>query len=145
MTKNAVIKERRPMPNSLKKPSKSVGIPCLVFWLMFNLCSVIDLFGTDWPQWRGPDRAANWTESGIVNKLPNTGLKVLWRVPIGLGFSSPVIVDGNAYVTDAKLEKPIVHEQVRWENSLRAAQCTDELPADQRERSRRSKTGVGPP
>ena len=78
-----------------------------------TLGSVGVLFGADWPQWRGPDRAANWTESGIVNKFPDTGLKLLWRVPIGLGFSSPVIVDGNIYVTDAKLEKPRVHEEVR--------------------------------
>jgi hypothetical protein len=45
-----------------------------------GLCSVLfwagHLFATGWPQWRGPNRAAVWTESGIVEKLRNTGLGI---------------------------------------------------------------------
>lgn len=50
--------------------------------LCFALFWAGHLFATDWPQGRGPNRAADWTESGIVEKLPNTGLKVLWRAPL---------------------------------------------------------------
>jgi outer membrane protein assembly factor BamB len=71
------------------------------------------LFATDWPQWRGPDRAAAWTESGIIEKLPDTGLKLLWRAPVGMGYSSPVIVGGKVYLNDTELEKkPMVRERV---------------------------------
>jgi outer membrane protein assembly factor BamB len=80
--------------------------------LCFGLFWAGHLFATDWPQWRGPNRAAAWTESGIVEKLPNTGLKVLWRAPIAMGFSSPVILAGKVYLSDAELEKPLVRERI---------------------------------
>src|SRR4051794_20694774 len=92
-----------PMFSPLKSSCPPAGMSFLVCWLWVSLGTVSQLFGSDWPQWRGPNRAADWTESGIVKKLPQTGLKVLWRAPIGLGFSSPVIVDGNVYVMDATL------------------------------------------
>jgi len=80
--------------------------------LCFALFWAGHLFATDWPQWRGPNRDAVWTESGIVEKLPHTGLKVLWRAPIAMGYSSPVIVDGKVYLSDAELKKPMVRERV---------------------------------
>ena len=54
----------------------------------------------DWPQWRGPDRLAIWTEDGIVERFPAEGLKVTWRVPVNGGFSGPVVADGRVFVTD---------------------------------------------
>jgi len=81
-------------------------------WLCFALLQVGHLFAVDWPQWRGPDRDAAWVESGIVEKLPQSGLKILWRVPIGLGISSPVIAGGKVYVSDAELQKPIARQRV---------------------------------
>jgi outer membrane protein assembly factor BamB len=71
-----------------------------------------DLFGADWPQWRGPNRDAVWAESGIIETLPNSELKVLWRAPAGMGFSSPVIVRKKLYLSDAVLKKPLVRERV---------------------------------
>ena len=35
----------------------------------------------DWPQWMGPNRDAVWSETGIVEKLPEK-LKVEWRAPV---------------------------------------------------------------
>src|SRR5262249_54169719 len=54
----------------------------------------------DWPQWLGPYRDGVWRESGILTKFPPGGPKVLWRVPIGGGFSGPAITDGRVYVMD---------------------------------------------
>jgi len=88
------------------------GMPSRAFCLCLALFWPGHLFAADWPQWRGPNRDAAWTESGIVKKLPSTGLKVLWRAPIAMGFSSPVIVDGKVYLSDAELEKPIIRERV---------------------------------
>jgi hypothetical protein len=32
----------------------------------------------DWPQWRGPNRDAVWSETGLLQFFPPEGLKVLW-------------------------------------------------------------------
>jgi outer membrane protein assembly factor BamB len=65
------------------------------------------LHAADWPQWMGPNRDAVWAESGIVQKFPDAGPKVLWRTPIGGGYSGPAVVGGRVYVTDRQLEKGV--------------------------------------
>jgi outer membrane protein assembly factor BamB len=54
----------------------------------------------DWPQWLGPQRDGAWRETGLVDKFPPGGPKVLWRVPVEHGFSGPAVVGGRVYVTD---------------------------------------------
>jgi outer membrane protein assembly factor BamB len=54
----------------------------------------------DWPQWLGPDRTSTWDAAGIVESFPEEGLKVEWRVPVGLGYSGPAVVDDKVYVQD---------------------------------------------
>lgn len=54
----------------------------------------------DWPQWRGADRDGQWRETGLAEKLPATGVKVLWRAPVGPGYSGPTVAKGRVYVTD---------------------------------------------
>lgn len=44
--------------------------------------------------------------------FPPEGLKVLWRVPVGIGFSSPIVAGGRVYVTDSVLAKPEARERV---------------------------------
>ena len=67
---------------------------------------------SDWPQWRGPNRDGVWTESGILTSFPDKGLVPQWRVPVGLGYSSPIILNGMLYLSDLVVEKAIVHERV---------------------------------
>jgi|TARA_B100001971_G_scaffold209456_1_gene233081 outer membrane protein assembly factor BamB len=54
----------------------------------------------DWPQWRGPTRSGVWNETGIVDRFPDDGLTVTWRVPIRAGFAGPVVADGRVFVLD---------------------------------------------
>ena len=56
-------------------------------------------FANDWPQWRGEDRRGEWTETGIVEALPDE-LKVAWRVPINSGYSGAAVADGRVFITD---------------------------------------------
>jgi hypothetical protein len=49
----------------------------------------------DWPQWRGLNRDGVWNETGIMESFPPGGLKVRWRVPVGRGWSSPVVAQGR--------------------------------------------------
>src|SRR6516165_6453495 len=57
----------------------------------------------DWPQWLGPKRDSVWRETGILEKFPKGGPKVLWRTPIGGGYSGPAVAGDRVYVTDRVL------------------------------------------
>ena len=54
----------------------------------------------DWPQWRGPSGHGVWLETGIVERFPDEGPGVSWRVPIRGGFAGPVVADGRVFVLD---------------------------------------------
>ena len=43
------------------------------------------LCADDWPQWLGPKRDSIWRETGILEKFPEGGPKVLWREPVAGG------------------------------------------------------------
>jgi outer membrane protein assembly factor BamB len=51
----------------------------------------------DWPQWRGPNRDGNVSGAVIPTAWPKT-LKEQWKVPVGIGHSSPVVSGGRIYV-----------------------------------------------
>lgn len=72
----------------------------LVMPVVFMALLTVPLVAEDWPQWRGPNRLAIWAEDGIVDRFPEGGLKVTWRVPIKGGFSGPVVADGRVFVID---------------------------------------------
>lgn len=54
----------------------------------------------DWPGWLGPQRDGVWRETGILEKFPDGGPKVNWRVPVGEGYSGPAVVGDKVYITD---------------------------------------------
>jgi outer membrane protein assembly factor BamB len=66
----------------------------------------------DWPQWRGPNRDAVWHETGIMQTFPANGLKTTWRIPVGHGYSTPVIAAGRVYLTDVQAARPPAKERV---------------------------------
>jgi hypothetical protein len=43
--------------------------------------------GTDWPRFRGPQQNGVSLEKGLLRSWPESGPKVLWKKPIGSGFS----------------------------------------------------------
>src|SRR5579884_502270 len=54
----------------------------------------------DWPQWMGPHRDAVWAETGILDRLPPQGPKVLWRTPVAGGYAGPAVVGNHVYLLD---------------------------------------------
>jgi outer membrane protein assembly factor BamB len=54
----------------------------------------------DWPEIRGKGRLGVWTETGILEKFPAGGLKILWRTPVRAGFSGPAVAAGRVFVMD---------------------------------------------
>src|SRR5579862_1857569 len=57
-------------------------------------------YAEDWPQWQGAHRNGEWQESGLIEKFPEGGAKILWRTPVSLGYSGPAAVNGKVYVFD---------------------------------------------
>lgn len=70
------------------------------------------ILASDWPQWRGPNRDGVWTESGVLSSFPSKGLVPKWKVPVGFGYSTPIIANGRLYLSDLVVEKTNVHERV---------------------------------
>jgi outer membrane protein assembly factor BamB len=62
--------------------------------------SFVSVQADDWPQWMGPERDAVWREKDILAAFPKDGPKVLWRVPVGLGYSGPAVVGEKVFLTD---------------------------------------------
>ncbi|HMF13372.1 MAG TPA: PQQ-binding-like beta-propeller repeat protein [Gemmataceae bacterium] len=56
--------------------------------------------GRDWPEWLGPNREGVWSETGLVTKFPAGGPPVVWRKPIGSGYSGPAVAGDFVYVMD---------------------------------------------
>jgi outer membrane protein assembly factor BamB len=56
----------------------------------------------DWPEIRGKGRLGIWTETGVLQNVPEGGLPVLWRTPLGAGYSGPSVVNGRVFVLDYK-------------------------------------------
>jgi outer membrane protein assembly factor BamB len=57
-----------------------------------------------WPQFRGPLRDGKSSETGLVRSFGPAGPKELWRLPIGVGFSSISAVSDRLYTMDAEGE-----------------------------------------
>jgi len=51
----------------------------------------------DWAQWRGPNRDGLSKETGLLKAWPEGGPRVLWRIPIGAGFSSVSVSEGRLF------------------------------------------------
>jgi len=79
----------------------------------FALLLPLGVGAGDWPQWRGPGRDGVWKETGILRTFPPEGLKIRWRVPVGPGWSSPVVARGRVYLTDMRLAKPKAWERIQ--------------------------------
>jgi outer membrane protein assembly factor BamB len=80
-----------------------------LFLSLVALSSATFLPAADWPQWRGPHRDGHPAAgSPAISSLPKE-LRPLWKLPIGPGFSSPVIARGKLVYLDEQEGKEIAH------------------------------------
>jgi outer membrane protein assembly factor BamB len=62
------------------------------------LLSLSSFTNADWPQWRGADRENRSTETGLLDKWPEDGPKLVWRMQdAGLGYAGFAVVDGRLF------------------------------------------------
>jgi len=52
----------------------------------------------------GPDRNGVYNEAGVIDSIPESGLKIKWRTPVSGGYAGPAVADGRVFVLDYKLE-----------------------------------------
>lgn len=85
--------------------------------LLTCLFLVTPVVAEDWPQWLGVHRDGAWPETGILDKFPHGGPKVVWRQPVGPGYSGPAVVGDRVYLMDrptsagAKLKDSFAKEE----------------------------------
>ena len=62
-----------------------------------------------WPQWRGPKRDGICDETGLLDRWPAEGPKLLWKFDqLGRGWSSPIIARNRLYITGDVGERLVV-------------------------------------
>ena len=59
--------------------------------------------GGDWPRWRGSHGNGHWTGGSIPDRWPASGLRRIWRQPLGGGYGGVAVSDGRVYVMDRRL------------------------------------------
>jgi outer membrane protein assembly factor BamB len=58
-----------------------------------------------WPQWRGPSRDGRYQGTLWPDKLDEEHLKSLWSVPLGPGYSGPIVATDRVFVTETLEER----------------------------------------
>ncbi|HMP61223.1 MAG TPA: PQQ-like beta-propeller repeat protein [Gemmatales bacterium] len=81
----------------------------VVLAALFTLHAVAG--AADWPQWLGANRDGVWLEEGILEKFPEGGPKVVWRTPLGGGYSGPAVAGGQVFVMDRRVERDAAKPQ----------------------------------
>ncbi|MFA8020301.1 PQQ-binding-like beta-propeller repeat protein [Bremerella cremea] len=82
------------------------------FFRLFSLATLCSLvvapaaWADEWPQWMGPQRDDVYRETGVIDSIPESGLKVKWRMPIAGGYAGPAVAGGRVFVTDYKATTP---------------------------------------
>lgn len=61
----------------------------------------------DWPQWMGKNRDNVWDAEGILEKFPQGGPQVVWKVPVANGYSGPAVVGDRLYLTELSSQAKI--------------------------------------
>jgi len=95
-----------------KPPILSATVKTALFaFVLFPTLSIAD----DWPHWLGPTRDFVWAENGIIQEMPESELKVLWRAPIGAGYS---VANGKVYSTDYVKTSGEITNRASWKDPL---------------------------
>jgi len=61
------------------------------------LAGIGQVFGADWPCYRGPEHNGISQETDWSSSWGDSGPKVLWKASVGIGFSTTAVADGRVY------------------------------------------------
>ena len=91
--------------------------------------SLTSISADDWPQYLGPQRDAVWRESGVELNFSTRPPKLLWKRPLGGGYSGPAVSGGRVFVVDRR-GKPV--ESVRLPKGKNPNFVREPLPGKER-------------
>jgi outer membrane protein assembly factor BamB len=77
------------------------------FSLVCAGCFAASAKASDWPQFLGPNRNGKAPEVEL-QPWPESGLKKVWSLPVGQGFSGPVVADGKLILFHRVSNKEVV-------------------------------------
>lgn len=77
---------------------------CLVSVLLLSSMSLAG----DWPQWRGPLRTGHVPPGTAVPQALPAEPHVVWRMPVGDGFASPVVAGGRVFHLEDQNQQEVV-------------------------------------
>src|SRR4029079_3432661 len=81
----------------------SISFAVLALSLSAPAAKGVDLSGSDWPQWQGPNRDAHSTSTGLLQKWPAGGPKLVFKTDkIGVGYAAPAVAHGKLIVCGAE-------------------------------------------
>ena len=66
-------------------------------WCTLVFTAAAPAMAADWPQWLGPQRNGVSAEEDLLLPWPDGGPEVLWRQPLGRGFSAISVADGRLF------------------------------------------------
>lgn len=98
---------------SLIRPERVVFMMNARLWKTApGICAVVLLLANaasaqEWPGWRGPNRDGAATAFTAPNAWPEQ-LKMKWKIPVGIGHSSPVVAGRNIYLHSRQGEQEVV-------------------------------------
>ena len=76
----------------LSNCTKSLFVTALLLFLTATSSAIAE----DWPQWMGRHRDNVWRENNIIESFPEDGATILWRCPVGGGYSGPAVANDPA-------------------------------------------------
>ncbi len=97
--------------------------------LVTTLCLLASsTFAEDWTGWRGNHRDGKSAETGLANKWPESGPKLLWQTKdLGAGYSTPSSAGGLVYLisnqgaeTEELICLKLTDGSVQWRTKLGA-------------------------
>jgi outer membrane protein assembly factor BamB len=60
-----------------------------------------------WTNFRGPNRDGRYDEMSVLTKWPASGLPLIWKQPVGLGYASFTVADGRAYTIEQRRKQEV--------------------------------------
>ncbi len=78
--------------------------------MMIPFLEASDTAQAQWPQWRGPNRDSVATGEHWPSDLNLDSLQKSWSLPLGPGYSGPIVAEGKVFVTETQGE---TYEMVR--------------------------------
>ena len=64
--------------------------------------------GQDWPKFLGPEGNGVSKETNLISDWPESGPKVVWKQPIGTGYSAPSVRDGRLVIFHRQEDEEII-------------------------------------